>query len=106
MVSQVFPSTRGYTYSLITSVSNLAKAKQIAQLTPAMLEGYTAALVLIEAVKGVKTAPVTRERLLASLNKLNINLGNSLTINYSPTNHTGLSFSDLSIINNNGQFVF
>jgi branched-chain amino acid transport system substrate-binding protein len=106
MVSQVFPSTRGFSYNLITTATNLAKGKQIAQLTPAMLEGYTAAVVLIEAVKGIKNAPVTRERLLASLNKININLGNSLTINFTPTDHTGLSFSDLSIINSSGQFVF
>ena len=47
----------------------------------------------------------TRERVEAALNNLgNYDLGGML-LNFSPANHTGLDFVDLSIIRANGNFL-
>ena len=46
----------------------------------------------------------SRERILAALNAMDyLDLG-GLEIGYSPTDHTGLDFADLSIIGADGKF--
>lgn len=67
------------------------------------LEGYIAAKVLVEGLKRAGKNP-TRESLidgLASLGK--VDLG-GFTVNYTPTNHNGSSFVDLTIISRGGTF--
>ncbi len=67
------------------------------------LEGYIAAKVLVEGLKRAGKNP-TRESLvdgLASMGK--VDLG-GFTVNYTPTNHNGSSYVDLTIISNNGKF--
>ena len=68
-----------------------------------MLEGFAGAKVLIEALR--KAGPkFTREKVqsaLESMRKLDIG---GLDISYSPDDHTGLDFADLSIIGSDGKF--
>lgn len=67
------------------------------------LEGYIAAKVLVEGLKRAGKNP-TRESLvdgLASMGK--IDLG-GFTVNYTPTNHNGSSFVDLTIISRGSTF--
>ena len=67
------------------------------------LEGYIAAKVLVEGLKRAGKNP-TRESLvdgLASMGK--VDLG-GFTVNYSPTNHNGSNFVDLTIISRAGTF--
>ena len=67
------------------------------------LEGYIAAKVLVEGLRRAGKNP-TRESLvdgLASMGK--VDLG-GFTVNYSPTNHNGSSFIDLTIISGGGKF--
>ncbi len=67
------------------------------------LEGFIAAKVLVEGLKRAGKNP-TRESLvdgLASMGK--VDLG-GFTVNYTPTNHNGSSFVDLTIISKNGSF--
>jgi branched-chain amino acid transport system substrate-binding protein len=81
----------------------LAKAKGMAEISPAMLEGFAAAKVLVEAVRRASPKP-TREKVLAALEKLNkFDLG-GLDVSYGPGDHTGLDFADLSIIGSDGRF--
>ncbi len=77
-------------------------AKGIKELTPAMIEGFAAAKVLVEALRRASPNP-TREKLVAALNGLRMDLG-GLELAYSPTDHTGLDFADLSIIAQDGRF--
>jgi hypothetical protein len=59
--------------------------------------------VLIEALRRASPNP-TRQKLLAALESLQkFDLG-GLEISYSPDDHTGLDFADLSIIGNDGKF--
>ena len=67
------------------------------------LEGYIAARVLVEGLRRAGKNP-TRESLvdgLASMGK--VDLG-GFTVNYTPTNHNGSSFVDLTIISGGGKF--
>lgn len=107
IVSQVFPSERRLAVPMIAEAARLATAKNVKQLTPAMIEGFAAAKVL---VVGLKRAAkdgkegVTRasfKRAVESFNRVDIG-GQEIT--FSPTDHTGLDFVDLSIIGVDGAF--
>jgi ABC-type branched-subunit amino acid transport system substrate-binding protein len=104
IVSQVFPAERALSYAMIRQAQDLAKAKGLAGVSPAMLEGFAGAKVLVEALRHAGASP-TRESVVAALNGMkSFDLG-GLVIHYSATNHTGLDFSDLSIISRDGKFV-
>ena len=103
IVTQVFPYERSLAAPIIKEAVDLAKAKGIDGVTPAMMEGFAAAKVLVEGLKRAGAKP-TRAQFVAALNGLrNFDIGGML-ISYSPTNHTGLDYADLSIINAEGKF--
>ena len=102
IVTQVFPFERAAGYPFVQEALVLAKAKGMDGVSPAMLEGFAAAKVMVEALRLASPKP-TREKVLAALNKMNkFNLG-GLTISYGPDHHSGLDFADLSIISD-GRF--
>lgn len=102
IVTQVFPYERSYAYGFIKEAMALAKAKNI-ELSPAMLEGYAGAKVLVEALRRAGNNP-TRAKVQAALEGLrNFDIG-GLEVNYGPDDHTGLDFADLSIIGSDGKF--
>ncbi len=103
IVSQVFPNSRSIASPLVKEAIELAKAKGLDGVTPAMLEGFAAAKVLVEGLRRAGVAP-TREKLVLALNGIRkFDLG-GMELNYSPTDHTGLDFADLSIIGADGRF--
>jgi branched-chain amino acid transport system substrate-binding protein len=103
IVSQVFPSARALGVPMVREADELARARKLPALTPAMLEGFAAAKVLVEGLRRAGPAP-TRAKLVAALNGLSrFDLG-GMELGYSSTDHTGLSFADLSIIGADGLF--
>jgi branched-chain amino acid transport system substrate-binding protein len=103
IITQVFPYERSYSYPFVQEALTLAKAKGMTEVSPAMLEGFASAKVLVEALRHASPKP-TREKVLAALEKMNkFDLG-GLEVSYSPTDHTGLDFADLSIIGSDGKF--
>ncbi len=104
IVSQVFPNERTMSIPVVKEATELARAKGMAGVTPSMMEGYAAAKVLVEALQRAGAKP-TRESLTAALNNLSsVDLG-GLKLGYSPANHTGLNYAELSIIGADGRFV-
>ena len=102
IVSQVFPSERSVGMPIVKEASDLAKAKGL-ELTPAALEGFTAAKVLVEGLRRAGRDP-TRAGLKKALESFNrVNLG-GLELSYSAASHTGLDYADLSIIGQDGKF--
>ena len=84
-------------------MEDAARAKGLTGTSPAMLEGFTAAKVLVEALRRTGGKP-TREQLQAALEGMDrYDLG-GLEVGYSPTDHTGLDFADLSIIGSDSKF--
>jgi ABC-type branched-subunit amino acid transport system substrate-binding protein len=101
MVTQVFPDERLGDMPLTREAARLARRADMT-LTPAMMEGFAAAKVTVEALKRCP-GTCTRADLVRSLDTLNIDLG-GMKLAYSPTHHSGLEFTDLSIIDRNGAF--
>ncbi len=106
IVSQVFPSERRLAVPMIAEASRLAAAQKVNQLTPAMIEGFAAAKVLVAGLRRAEreNKVITRlslKRGLESLDRFDIG---GLEISYSSTDHTGLDFADLSIIGADGTF--
>lgn len=103
IVTQVFPYERSIAFPMVKEALELAKAKGVA-LSPAMLEGYAAAKVLVEGLRRAGRNP-TRERLQAALEAMaKYDLG-GLEVGYGATDRTGLDFADLSIVDLEGRFV-
>lgn len=104
IVTQVFPNERSVSSPLVKEAADLAKAKGLDGVSPAMMEGYAAAKVLVQGLRLAGTNP-TAEGLRSALEGLrNFDLGGGLTVSYSPRSHTGLDFADLSIIDATGKF--
>ncbi|RIX84208.1 ABC transporter substrate-binding protein [Acidovorax cavernicola] len=98
IVTQVFPSERSLGQPMVKEALTLAKAKGQAELSPAALEGFASAKVLVEALRRAGPKP-TRAKVLAALESLKgYDLGGGLEVSYSPQDHSGIDFADLAII--------
>ncbi len=103
IVSQVFPNERSMSAGIVKEAYDLAVAKGLEGVSPAMLEGYAAAKVLVLGLRRAGPNP-TRAKVQQALDSLGkVDLG-GLELSYSPTDHTGLDFVDLSIIGADGKF--
>jgi ABC-type branched-subunit amino acid transport system substrate-binding protein len=103
IVTQVFPYERSYAFPFVQEAMQLAKEDGIMDLSPAMLEGFAGAKVLVEALRRAGPKP-TRQKVLAALEGMKkFDLG-GLEVSYSADDHTGLEFADLSIIGADGRF--
>jgi ABC-type branched-subunit amino acid transport system substrate-binding protein len=102
VVSQVFPSERSIASPLVKEALELAKPKNL-ELTPAMLEGFAAAKVLVEGLRkaGPNPTRVSLRRGLESLSRYDIG---GMDLGYSAVDHTGFDYADLSIVDATGKF--
>lgn len=101
VVTQVFPSERALAVPLVKEMNDLLKGR--AEPTPAMLEGFAAAKVLVEALRRAGRDP-TPERIRNALDGMKLFDLGGLELSFSPTDHTGLDYADLSIIGPEGRF--
>lgn len=104
IVTQVFPNERAVNYRMIKEAQELAKAKGLSGVSPAMIEGFAAAKVLVEGLRraGPKPTPSGLRDALESMQKFDLG---GLDVSYTPTDHSGLDFADLSIIGSDGKFM-
>lgn len=103
IVTQVFPYERSYAYPFVKEAMDLAREQGLAEVSPAMLEGFAAGKVLMEALRRAGPKP-TRDKVQAALESMRrFDLG-GLELNFSPEDHTGLDFADLSIVTAEGRF--
>ena len=106
IVSQVFPSERRLAVPMIAEAARLGSAKNIQTLTPAMMEGYAAAKTLVLALKRAAKDKdgITRASLKRTLESFGeVDIG-GIDLTYSPTDHSGLEYVDLSFIAADGTF--
>lgn len=104
IVTQVFPNERSVAFPLIKEAQDLAKAKGLDGVSPAMMEGFAAAKVVAEGLRRAGPNPTPAGLRDALEGMRNYDIG-GLQISYSATDHTGLDFSDLSIVNASGKFM-
>lgn len=107
IVSQVLPGERALAVPLVKEAHDLlAQHPGLAtEVTPALLEGLVSAKVLVEGLRRAAAArDLSRAGLQQALNGISkLNLG-GLELSYSPTDHSGLDYADLSIIGADGRF--
>lgn len=103
IVTQVFPNERSAAFPLIKEAQDLAKKAGMDGVSPAMMEGYAGAKVLVEGLRraGPNPTPAGLRDALEGIRHFNMG---GLTVNYGPDSHTGLDFADLSIIDASGRF--
>ncbi len=104
IVTQVFPNERSVAYPMNKEALELAKAQGLPGVSPAMMEGFAAAKVLVEGLRraGPNPTPVKLRDALEGLQKFDLG---GLSVSYGPNDHTGLDFADLSIIDSSGRFM-
>jgi ABC-type branched-subunit amino acid transport system substrate-binding protein len=103
IVTQVFPYERSLAAPMVKEASDLAAKANLGEVTPAMLEGFAGAKVLVEGLRRAGPQP-TRAKLQQALDGFRkVDIG-GLEVTYGPTDHTGLDYADLSIINADGKF--
>jgi branched-chain amino acid transport system substrate-binding protein len=103
VVMQVFPNERSLAAPIVKEAHNLALASGLKEVTPAMLEGFAGAKVLVEGLRRAGANP-TRDRLRQALDGMSsFDLG-GIELGYSPKDHTGLTYVDISIISVDGTF--
>ena len=105
IVTQVFPYERSLANPMVKQAREYAKAATgDDRVTPAMLEGFAGAKVLVEGLRRAGKQP-TREKLRDALETFHkVDIG-GLEVSFSPTSHTGLDYTDLSIIASDGRFT-
>jgi len=104
IVTQVFPYERSVANPMVKQARDYQKAATgDDRVTPAMLEGFAGAKVLVEGLRRAGKHP-TRERLRDALETLHRYDIGGLEVSFSPTSHTGLDYTDLSIIGSDGRF--
>ena len=103
IVTQVFPSERSMAYPLIQELQRVAKSQGVTETSPAMIEGFASAKVLVEGLR--RAAPsIDRTRLHGALEGMSKYDIGGLELSYGPNDHTGMNFADLSIIGTDGKF--
>lgn len=104
IITQVFPYERSLANPMVKEARTLEKAATGQdRVTPAMLEGYAGAKVLVEGLRRAGAHP-TREKLRDSLETLRrFDIG-GLEVSFSSANHSGLDYTDLAIVGSDGKF--
>ncbi len=103
IVTQVFPHERSMATAFVRQAHDLAKTAGLPEVTPAMLEGFAGAKVLVEGLR--RAGPnATRAGLQQALNTFRrFDIG-GLEVSFSAADHGGLDFADLSIIGSDGRY--
>jgi branched-chain amino acid transport system substrate-binding protein len=104
-ISQVVPYPWGSSPPVVKEYQKaISPNNQESQYGFASLEGYLAAKILVEGLKRAGKAP-TREKLVDALDNMGkVDVG-GFTVYYSPGNHLGSQFVDLTMISKNGKFM-
>ena len=103
-ISQVVPFPWGTAVPVVKEYQQHAKRAGFADYNFSALEGFLSAKVMVEGLRRAGKNP-TREGLVDALEKMNdVDLG-GFYISYSPKNHAGSKFVELTIIGRDGKFL-
>ena len=103
-ISQVVPFPWGTAVPVVKEYQALAKKSGYADYNFSAMEGFLYAKVMVEGLRRAGKEP-TREKLVDALEKMqDVDLG-GFYVSYSPKNHAGSKFVDLTIIGHNGKFL-
>ena len=104
MISQVVPFPWSPLVPLVKEYLDLAKRSGKVDVNFSSLEGFIAAKVLVEGLRRTGKDP-TREKFIAAMEGIsNLEIGGFL-VKFSPDNHNGSQYVDLSMIGREGKFI-
>jgi ABC-type branched-subunit amino acid transport system substrate-binding protein len=104
IVTQVFPNPSMATTGLALQMKKMSRDSTPIALSHQAMEGFASAKILVEGLKRAGKNP-TRASFLAGLEQLrDFDLG-GLSVSYSPSDHTGTEYVELSMITRNGEFL-
>jgi branched-chain amino acid transport system substrate-binding protein len=104
IVTQVFPSERSLKVRVAKEAHDLVRRRGGPELSPAMMEGFVSAKVLVEGLRRAGPNP-TRQKIADAFNAMHFYDVGGLEIRFTPENHSGIHYVDLSIIAHNGKFL-
>jgi len=103
-ISQVVPFPWGTSVPVVKEYQGLAAKSGFKDYNFSAMEGFLTAKVMVEALRRTGKNP-TREGLVDALERMqDVDLG-GFYVSYSPKNHAGSKFVDLTIIGRNGKFL-
>jgi branched-chain amino acid transport system substrate-binding protein len=103
-ISQVVPYPWGAAVPVVKEYQAMAKSAGFTDYNFSAMEGFLSAKVAIEGLKRAGKN-LTREGYIAAMEKMqDVDLG-GFYVSYSPTNHAGSKFVDLTIIGRDGKFL-
>jgi ABC-type branched-subunit amino acid transport system substrate-binding protein len=103
-ISQVVPFPWSPSVQVVKEYEQVLTKAGIAEFNFSSLEGYIVGKVMVEGLKRAGK-DLTREKLIAALEGMNnVDLGDYV-VAFSPTNHSGSKFVDLTMIGRGGRFV-
>jgi ABC-type branched-subunit amino acid transport system substrate-binding protein len=103
-ISQVVPFPWGSAVPVVKEYQSLAKKSGFTDYNFSAMEGFLTAKVMVEGLWRAGKSP-TREGLVDALEKMqDVDIG-GFYVSYSPKNHAGSKFVDLTIIGHNGKFL-
>jgi ABC-type branched-subunit amino acid transport system substrate-binding protein len=103
-ISQVVPFPWGSGLPVVKEYQQLAKKATFTDYNFSAMEGFLTAKVMVEALKRTGKNP-TREGLIDALERMqDVDFG-GFYVSYSPKNHAGSKFVDLTIIGRGGKFL-
>jgi ABC-type branched-subunit amino acid transport system substrate-binding protein len=103
-INQVMPVPSTSALPVVMEYQSAMKTNGVSRWSYASLEGYIGAKTMVEGLRRAGPSP-TRERLIASLETMhNYDVG-GFAINFSPTNHNGSQFTELTTIGANGAIL-
>jgi ABC-type branched-subunit amino acid transport system substrate-binding protein len=105
MVSQVMPNPGDEKIDIVKEYRKLYLAKPGRKPDYVSLEGFIAAKVFVEGLRHVKGAP-TREGFARALETMGPYNTGGFTVKFGPGNHNGSDFVDLTIIAQDGHFMY
>jgi ABC-type branched-subunit amino acid transport system substrate-binding protein len=104
MVSQVVPFPWSPLTPIVKEYLDLAKRSPNFDVNFSSLEGFIAAKVLVEGLRRAGKDP-TREKFVAAMESMsNYEIG-GFAVRFSPENHNGSQFVELSMIGRDGKFI-
>ena len=103
-ISQVVPFPWGTAVPVVKEYQALATKSGFGDYNFSAMEGFLTAKVMVEALRRAGKNP-TREGLVDALERMqDVDIG-GFYVSYSPKNHAGSRFVDLTIIGRNGKFL-
>ena len=106
-LTQVFPDPDSRSIPLTREImENFSKFKPSGEITPnqTLVEGYVGAKVLVEGLRRAGPKP-TRQKLRDALEQIKDYDTGDLYVGFSPTNHSGVHYVDITIINREGKLL-